>query len=383
MRIEETRTFAELQSFAGEWQVLQAQCPTLTPFQTWEWNSLWWKHFGGRKRLHLLRFYAPDTDALCGIVPLCLTSTYGLPLRRLTWIANGISDYLTIVAPPEHEEEVMARFLGYLSENGTAWGYADLPQLPANCPLLTAPLPTNLERTVLPQEPCPSLVLPENWEALLKLLGKKMRSNLGYYDRLLLRTFPDAQYELADSTTLQEGMTALFDLHQRRWHARWLPGVLGNPRVQAFHRELAHCFLERGWLRLHLLRAEGRVRAVLYCFACGGRTFYYLGGFEPEMGKYSIGTLLNARAIQTAVSEQCTEFDFLRGNESYKYRWQPEVRLNQQVLLVFKQGGNSVLGKIGTQIKTLERSAEHSAKAFAERQAQRAHKPPPPDKEQS
>ena len=116
-------------------------------------------------------------------------------------------------------------------------------------------------------------------------------------------------------------MTALFDLHQKRWNARWLPGVLGSARVQALSsRHRAGVSGERGWLRLHLLTIDGTIRAVLYCFAYGGRTFYYLGGFAPDMGKYSLGTLLTGRAIRQAIEEGCAEFDFLRGDEPYKYK---------------------------------------------------------------
>jgi len=34
-------------------------------------------------------------------------------------------------------------------------------------------------------EPCPYLALPDTWEEGTRRLGKKMRSNLGYYERLL------------------------------------------------------------------------------------------------------------------------------------------------------------------------------------------------------
>jgi CelD/BcsL family acetyltransferase involved in cellulose biosynthesis len=227
-------------------------------------------------------------------------------------------------------------------------------------------------QSLLPMEPCPYLALPAEWETLTARLGKKMRSNLGYYDRLLFRTFPDAELTLADEANLDAGMTALFALHQSRWNARWLPGVLGNKRVQSFHREVAARFLENGWLRLHLLRAEGELRAALYCFSLSDRTFYYLGGFAPEYSKYSLGTLLTAQAIRQAISENHSEFDFLRGNESYKYRWLPEERINQRILLLRPRRGLGELpGRAGFALNRVERYVEHRVKAFAEQQGRK------------
>lgn len=381
MKTEEIRDAKGLEAVAQEWQSLQSASPLLTPFQTWEWNALWWRHFGRRKAMRLLLFRDTETSRLCGVAPLYLSWHRGLPLRRLTWLGYGNSDYLGLLALPDRLDAVVLAFENYLADALRDWDYADFAQQRFDSPLLSPLHAPTLIQQILPQEPCPSLLLPASWDALMQQLGKKMRSNLGYYDRLLLRTHPDATYELAQAGTLEEGMTALFDLHQRRWNARWLPGVLGNPRVQRFHREIASAFLERGWLRLHLLRVEGRVRAVLYCFAVQGRTFYYLGGFDPELARLSIGTLLNGRAIRFAIEEGHTEFDFLRGNESYKYRWQPEARHNQQVILTPKWGFRSVMGQAGKWVNSVERSLEHRAKEFAEQMGRK--KPPAPQKEES
>ncbi len=222
-------------------------------------------------------------------------------------------------------------------------------------------------------EPCPYVTLPADWNEMTARLGKKMRSNLGYYERLLGKTFGEARFHLADSDTLEAGMTALFDLHQKRWNARWLPGVLGNKRVQAFHRDVARAFLANGWLRLHLLTVDGTIRAALYCFAWGRSTVYYLGGFAPELSKYSLGTLLTGKAIRQAIEEGCEEFDFLRGNEGYKYRWLPEKRINHRLLLLRSHehlGGLGELpGRAGFALNRVERYVELRAKAFAEHQA--------------
>lgn len=375
MRVVEIRQENGIEKMREAWRALQAQCPDLSPFQTWEWNDAWWRHFGARKWLRLLLFQVDNQ--LVGIAPLYGSFHLGTPLRRLAWIGTGQSDYLGPLALPEYADAVSAALWTTLEEGLRGWDMADLQQLRPDAPLLR-PLPHSWSRqsseysSVLPMEPCPYLALPEAWEAFTATLGKKMRSNLGYYDRLLVRTFPDAEAFLADETMLEAGMTALFALHQKRWNARWLPGVLGNKRVQSFHREVAARFLEKGWLRLHLLRAEGDLRAALYCFSLSGRTFYYLGGFAPEYSKYSLGTHLTAQAIRQSITEKHAEFDFLRGNESYKYRWQPQERINQRILLLRPRRGLGELpGRAGFALNRVERYVEHRFKTFAEQQGRK------------
>lgn len=391
MRIVEVRERDNVARLREEWRALQGRCPSATPFQTWEWNAAWWRHFGGRKRLRLLLFRAgrdsrggPNASGsageLVGIAPLYASFHLGTPLRRLAWMGTGPGDYLGPLALPEYAEEVAAALLDYLDGGLRGWDIADLQELRPEAPLLACagrPWPHRPAeaQVALPMEPCPYLPLPPTWDAFTGRLGKKLRSNLNYYERLVVKTFPETETFLADADTLDEGMTALFDLHQRRWNARWLPGVLGTKRVQAFHREVAQRFLEQGWLRLHLMRVDGTIRSALYCYAFGGRTYYYLGGFAPELAKFSLGTLLTAQAIRQAIAEGCTEFDFLRGPEPYKYRWQPEERVNTRLLLLRsreKLGGLGELpGRAGFVLNRVERFVAHRAKAFAEHQGRK------------
>lgn len=376
MKVTLVRTKEEFLRLAAEWQGLQERCPDATPFQTWEWNALWLKRFRGRKRLRVLLFRRERDNALCGIAPLYLDWHRGSPLLSLKWIGTGISDYLGLIALPEETEAVISAFYRYLSHTYRRWHIADLQQLPAHAPLLSMPPSLPLHYRQVELEPCPCLPLPETWEAVVAPLSKSFRKNLKYYDGLLRREFESVEFLLADESCLEAGMDALFDLHQRRWRSRWLPGVLGNPKVQKFHRELAQVFLERGWLRLHLLKIDGRIQSVLYCFSCHEKTYYYLGGFSPDLHKFSIGTLLNARAIQHAVEEGHKTFDFLRGDEEYKYRWKPEVPHNQQVLLTRSEFPARIAGRAGLAVHRVERYIERKAKAYAAKQGRKKEKPP-------
>jgi CelD/BcsL family acetyltransferase involved in cellulose biosynthesis len=60
---------------------------------------------------------------------------------------------------------------------------------------------------------------------------------------------------------------------------------------------------------------------VFYGFCSHRRTYFYLTGFDREFAGTSPGTLVISHAIEQAVREGCTHFDFLRGAEKYKYFW--------------------------------------------------------------
>ncbi|QJE72408.1 GNAT family N-acetyltransferase [Aerophototrophica crusticola] len=120
---------------------------------------------------------------------------------------------------------------------------------------------------------------------------------------------------------ISPALDALFTLHAARWQQDGEAGVLADPLVQAFHRQAAPLLDAAGLLRLYALDLDGRTVAVLYGLAAKGRFHYYIGGHDPALAACSPGSLLLSHAIDRATAEGCTLFDFLRGQEPYKYRW--------------------------------------------------------------
>lgn len=335
VRVADVRRRAGLAALEPEWQQLASICHAATVFQTWEWNAAWWRHFGQAPGRVLRVVTFRDTEGiLVGLAPLMTSFWYATALRRLSFLGTGTSDYLDVLAAPGWEDAVSEGLYGYLEHVG-GWQIADFQQLREGGTLRER---RPLEEGKLASfdalgEPCPYLALPSEWDMLLQGLGKKTRTNVGYYDRALHKVYSVEIGPVTDEAELDDELSHLFELHQRRWNQRWLPGVFGGGRVQAFHRDAARQLLQKGWLRLFALRLDGLTQASLYCFAYGDRLCYYQGGFEPTLARLSLGTVLTARAIQSAIAEGRQVFDFLRGDEPYKAKWTGAARTNARRII--------------------------------------------------
>jgi CelD/BcsL family acetyltransferase involved in cellulose biosynthesis len=364
LHVEEARTTEAFHALRVEWEALVERCPHATLYQTFDWNEAWWSAFRLRKRLRILA--VRRSGEMIGIAPLYVSRHLGTPLRRIAFLGTGSSDYMDLICGGSHVPEVWNAVNRHLA-NRPGYDLADLQHLSPDSVLRAWIEPRiaaghdRLARLSI-QEPCPYLELPPTWEEMGKQLGKKLRSNISYYDRLLPRTFPSAETRLVEPPELESALSDLFDLHQKRWNARLLPGVLGGTRIQTFHREVARRFQAKGALRLHITRVEGRTVAALYCYRFRHRYYYYLGGFSPEMAKFSLGTVLTAHAIRQAIAEGCSEFDFLRGGEEYKYRWTQTQRFNLRLLLPRPR---SLRSGAMLRLNHLEQFVEHRAKEFA------------------
>jgi CelD/BcsL family acetyltransferase involved in cellulose biosynthesis len=273
------------------------------------------RFFGAGKNFHRLQSRSENGTARVFL------QTRGRTARRLEFWGNGIAD----VGGCEysHDNGVKELWLE-LEALSLQHDGAILQQVDARSPLIE--LAQSSGWIIEEAEVCPVLELPGSWSDYVSSLGKNMREQIKRYPKRLEKQF-QCEYSLAQTEDeVQRAMTDLFVLHGKRWRQRGQTGVLALPRRQKFHRAVASDFLKKGWLRLWSLHCDGAPACVLLSYVYRGRYHFFIGGFEPELMKWSVGTCLFARVFQTAIEEGAQEFDFLRGAEEYKYRFGAQDR---------------------------------------------------------
>ena len=73
-------------------------------------------------------------------------------------------------------------------------------------------------------------------------------------------------------------------------------------------------------MTLYFLLLDGERAASLLCFRYEDTVFVYNCGYDPRFSRLSPGLAVFARVIEEAMSDGYRRFDFLRGEEDYKYR---------------------------------------------------------------
>lgn len=176
--------------------------------------------------------------------------------------------------------------------------------------------------------------LPNSYEDYLNALSCKQRS---YAKRILKKICKDYRVELEDCSNpnaCSEGMQKMVDLHQKRWRKVNKSGLLGNPAVLAFHNDLACSLAENGMLGLFLLKINGQAVAASYGYKYNGKYCGYLQGYDPDYSSYSVGSVMLTCLVERLIQEGATEFDLMRGDESYKKQWNAVPRWNYQAIRI-------------------------------------------------
>lgn len=313
------------------WRDLLLESPTATPFQTWEWQSTWWRHFGGLKKQHIVSVF--EGDDLVGIMPLAITTGIWRTLRAS---GTGVSDYLHPIARAGYESAVSEAVSAHLAE-ARCIDLIDLHQVREDQPLgaMQCDHAIDQAKTLV-------LNLPKSYEGYLGTLSKSLRYDVRRIDKELSSKY-DATIEEVATEDTHEGMEWLFETHKKRWRKRGMPGAFLR-KTSAFHHDWASQAAQNGWLRLRLLKVKGQPVGALYAMSLHDTCYYYQAGFDPAHKAFSPGSLLVAATIRGAVEEGCQKFDFLRGDEPYKRRWKPQsVLTNLRLLRV----ASPIAGRLG------------------------------------
>lgn len=310
----------ELHALRPEWKALWSRVENTTPFQSPDWLVPWWEHMGSGQ---LLVLTLRRDDTLVGVAPFCIYTDAERDVHTLYLLGTGVSDYGDILLDTGIRDEGLTLLLDAVADCGEQWDIAELQQLRPGSALLEpcAPCaPRALLDTCMRGEACPVLTLPPSIEELSRVVPSRTLHELWYLRRRIARE-GRIETEVATRETADSLLDAVFALHDARWSARGMPGVLADDAVREFHRNAARALFDGGVLRLQALRFDGQVIAALYAFTHMQRTYYYIGGFDPAYARFGPGHLIVGWAIEDAVREGAGVFDFLRGREAYKYRW--------------------------------------------------------------
>jgi CelD/BcsL family acetyltransferase involved in cellulose biosynthesis len=327
LRIHEHVQPSSFDALRPEWDALVERSPDSTIFQTWEWLSTWWAHFGNGR---LVLLAAQDGDELVGLAPLFLAG--GLP-RRLCFIGDGISDYPDFIVAQDRVDEFLDALAAYLDERGR-WDLVDLCDVRNDRGVAFRFTPARFARHAIPGTRTPHIKLPPTREQYLASFTSNQRKNLRKDERELKEAFQVAFEATPARDQLEIAFGELIELHQATWRTRGEPGNLSDPRVLAFHRALIGPMHERGWLRLWRLKLDGRTCAAVYTFSYRRINYAYIMGADPNLRDYSVlkGTL--ARGFEDELARGTVELDLLRGNEPYKTKtWHADTsRYNERRL---------------------------------------------------
>lgn len=266
------------------------------PFFTYEWHALWSNVLG------------KDWEPFCLIVDDAVIAPFARKNTEVIFSGGEeISDYQDLIGPDDAKNAAWPQILQFLKDHGAST--IRLHNVPETSPTIS--FFRNLPGAIVEKEDTtPKFRLPASWEAYIKSLPYKDRHELRRKLRKFEREHPHTA--IAESLSPQVDIQVLIDLMAKDKDKQ----MFLTPDMILFFQKLSHVFSKE--ISLLILTMDGKPAAATLSFIEDGVSFLYNSGFDRECCQ-NAGFYLKAMSIKRAIEKGLKEYNFLQGNERYKY----------------------------------------------------------------
>jgi CelD/BcsL family acetyltransferase involved in cellulose biosynthesis len=322
MRFELHKKFPE--ELANQWNTVVTESPYNLPFLKFEYLRLWWESKGAGEwpdDVELFLVTAHEGDLLIGAAPL-FKATDGI-LRFVGSIE--ITDYLGFIVKPEYIDQFIQGVFQTLSNE--KWQSMALQNIFDDAPFIpeieTAALALGWHFNHEPLEVAPSVTLEGDWEAYLSTVKKKQRHEIRRKMRRAETAEQQVQFRLiTEEAEIPQAMQNMFTLMRNDDDkVKFL-----TPQMEEFFLKVALWAHQEKMLNLAFLEIGGQPAACNFSFDYDNQVWLYNSGISTEYNELSPGWVILGNLIQWCTENGKTRFDFMRGDEEYKYRFGAENR---------------------------------------------------------
>lgn len=327
----------ELKSLKDDWNQLLTCCSAShVPFLRHEYLTTWWQTLGGGewKDGELCVITAREEDGqLIGIAPLFLTKKNGGEQALLLLGSIEISDYLDFIVLKEATHDFTDGLLNFLSGKEIAgWEILDLYNLLEDSPTIPA-LESAADRYGFTYkrerlQHCPYIPLPGDWDQYLANINKKQRHEIRRKMRRAKEYSASVNwYIVEDENTLDAEIEDFLDLMaQDPEKEKFLTDIMRSQM-----RSAVHAAFQAGWLQLAFLETDEGKAAGYLNFDFADHIWVYNSGINFKYRELSPGWVLLGHLLKWANENGRKAFDFMRGDEAYKYRFGAVDRFVERV----------------------------------------------------
>jgi CelD/BcsL family acetyltransferase involved in cellulose biosynthesis len=334
----------ELSEIRSSWDTLLEAAEAASVFMSWEWNHNWWKYYGRNHGMRIITVW--EQGHLKAVLPLYLQVSKLLRFWNLTCVrligtgGDTSPDYLGPILDRATSTHTIELLLTYLFDQIPEWNVLLLSDLDRNTDfyreLARQCDMRGYRRTESVSASIAFAPLPATWDEYLASVNGDRRNTIRRTRRKIESGHQGRFYAVTDEDQLDGVLASLIELHHQRWQGHPDGHAFSTPEYVAFHRDVIHDCARRGWIRFYCLEANGTRIAVFYCYRFRNQIFYFQAGFNPDHERLRPGLVLIGYAIEHAIEEGNTVFDFLRGDHAYKTQWGKSQR-ETYTLAAFRQ----------------------------------------------
>lgn len=282
-------------------------------FQSPKVKKIWWKHFGNNSQYKILVITYSNNKL---ILPLKIQG------KTCSFIGStDLFDYQDLIYSNHKDIGLGLEKLVNFISNDLSVEELRLNSIPDNSPTIKK-MSMYLEKNnwqvdLTKEDVSPRISLPSTFDEYLSSLSKKNRHEIRRKLRKLDNIKDVEEYEFFKYQDIKDNLDNFFRLLRMSSDEKNEFMTLSR---ENFFRDLSLELSLQNQTRLRFLDIENKKVATSLSFVTKGTKYLYNSGYDPGYKDLSVGVLNHIFAIKNSISEKNKIFDFMRGDEVYKYR---------------------------------------------------------------
>ena len=319
--VEAALTQSAIDALQPDWARLSQAAEHPNVFMTYGWYRAWSRrliHDGFQPYALVLK----QGETVVGIAPFIRrVATKFLRVRKLEFVTYN-SDYNDLVLGTDPIGQTKA-VIDFLARTSDQWDLIDLRDLRDTGGTIAhiekSLAQAGLSHRLLPEvERCPYMPIDKPWS---EMMMQHSRSTRRAYRRFTDMKAEGLTARIVENPQDEPGLLQQLIAVEAQKH---VAGELSQPFLGDFpevFQSLFNTLGPLGWIVVTLLELKGRVVAWQILYRCGKALWGYSTAYDHTYSNISPGTALVAEVVDYGLAHGIEEFDFLRGSETYKWRW--------------------------------------------------------------
>ena len=275
------------------------------------WLKIWRQAFASQAELYIP--VIRQEDRIIGVAPLLIRD------KVASIIGNAdVCDYADFIVAPGKESDFYNALLDDLKQKELTrldlW--AIRPDSTAMTSLVETARQSGLKVSCHQQDVSLEVDLPATWDEYLQMLNSKQRHEI----RRKLRRLEEAgniNYRFIEES---QAVPDFMDVFLKMFvESREDKATFMTDEMDAFFKSMTAEMARAGLLRAGILELDDKPVAGIIAFEYNDTVYLYNSGYDPEYRSLSVGILSKALHIKDSIERGKKRFDFLKGDERYKY----------------------------------------------------------------
>ena len=337
--VKDMRGWADLRR---AWDRLLEASPDRTPWQSYAFLTLWWRHLSGDRALRI--FVVERGGVPCLALPMQLSQWKrlpGLPVRLLEPIGMVMDVNRPRLALGAFDEAAYRCAFDAMWDLRDDWHVVRVDEKPWDDREIALLRDYGVAHGCVFRQVfshlVPYLDLRQSWQTYLRGRSPKLRKNLKASRRKLEQRGVVTLESHDTETGVVDALRTVLDLHGRSWKREKRIEHSRSEGYSEFFGDWARHMASLGRCRVLVLRCAGRAVAATVAFLDGSTYYSVQIVHDAEFAACSPGTLLEALEIEGLMNEgRFEKYEMMGSFLSNKMRW-TETATNSSHVLVLRR----------------------------------------------